>query len=97
LEKVREIAIDAIQNSFPQDKSKEIEFHYLEFGDSSINFQMRFWVDAQAKLTMLEARSEAIIVIKKAFDAHNINIPFPIRTLDLPKSAEVALQQNQWN
>lgn len=97
LEEVREIAIEAIQNYFPQDKSKEIEFHYLEFGGSSINFQMRFWVDATAKLSMLEARSEAIIVIKKAFDAHDINIPFPIRTLDLPKSAKVALEQNQLN
>ena len=27
---------------------------------------------------------EAIIQLKKAFDANNINIPFPIRTLDIP-------------
>jgi small conductance mechanosensitive channel len=83
LEAVEEIAKRAIQNHFPQDASREIEFHYLEFGDSSINFQLRFWVDAQAKLTILESRSRAIKVIKKAFDEHGIDIPFPIRTVYL--------------
>jgi small conductance mechanosensitive channel len=83
LEAVEKIAKKAIQNHFPQDASREIEFHYLEFGDSSINFQLRFWVDAQAKLTILESRSRAIKVIKKAFDEAGIDIPFPIRTVYL--------------
>lgn len=30
----------------------------------------------------LEARSDAVIAIRKAFNAHDITIPFPIRTLD---------------
>lgn len=83
LQRVEDIAKKAIEDDFPQDENEKIEFHYKEFGDSSINFQLRFWVDAKVKLTILEARSEAIKILKKAFDENDINIPFPIRTLQL--------------
>lgn len=81
LEEVRNIAKKAIGDLFEPHEGEKVEFHYLEFGDSSINFQVRFWVDAKLSLTVLEARSEAVIALKKAFDAKDINIPFPIRTL----------------
>lgn len=81
LPEVEKLAKKAIHDNFPTDESENIEFHWLEFGDSSINFQIRFWVDAQAKLSILEARSEGIKIIKEAFDDHGIDIPFPIRTL----------------
>lgn len=85
LEFVEEVTKDAIQENFHRDESKEIEFHWLEFGDSSINFQVRFWIKAEAKLTILEAQSKAIKVIKNAFDKNDINIPFPIRTVYMNK------------
>ena len=83
LREVKSIAVQAIKDEFPQDPNEDIEFHYLEFGGSSINFQMRFWVAATAKLTLLEAKSEAIMILKQALDEHSINIPFPIRTLQM--------------
>jgi len=85
LRSVKKIAEETIANAFPQEKN-QIEFHYLEFGGSSVNFQMRFWVDAVQSLTLLEAKSEAIMLLKEKFDARNINIPYPIRTL-ISKSA----------
>jgi len=83
LESVRDIAIEAVRKAFHKDVEEEVEFYYREFGGSSINFMMRFWVDAIDKMTILSAHSESIIVLKKAFDAADINIPFPIRTLDI--------------
>jgi len=80
LREVRDLANDTISNAFPQG-NKVIEFHFLEFGDSSIDFQMRFWVDARRNITQLEAKSNAIILLKEAFDKNNIDIPYPIRTL----------------
>jgi small conductance mechanosensitive channel len=80
LRNVKKIAIEEIERVFPQG-SREIEFHYLEFGDSSINFQIRFWVDATKTLTVLESKSEAIMALKERFDKENINIPYPVRTL----------------
>jgi len=80
LREVKKIAIETINNAFPQ-KDKKIEFQYTEFGDSSINFQMRFWVAAKKNLTLLEAKSEAIILLKEIFDEKGINIPYPMRTI----------------
>jgi len=83
LRKVKDLAMKTIEDAFPQ-KDKKIEFQYLEFGDSSINFQMRFWVDATQNLTLLEAKSEAIMLLKEVFDKDGINIPYPIRTIVNP-------------
>ncbi|GAB5553887.1 MAG: mechanosensitive ion channel [Saprospiraceae bacterium] len=83
LKKVRQLAVQKIADRFEQKDTEEIEFFYNEFGGSSINFVLRFWVDATKKKDMLHAQSEAIILIKEVFDQHDINIPFPIRTLQV--------------
>ncbi|MGJ8549508.1 mechanosensitive ion channel family protein [Winogradskyella wichelsiae] len=83
LEKVQKITKDVIANTFDQINSPEdVEFYYTEFGDSSINYLCRFWIEAESMLEKLKAKTDAIIAIKKAYDAEGINIPFPIRTLE---------------
>lgn len=83
LERVEKLTKEVITTHFNQKKiEKEVEFHYTEFADSSINFICRFWVDSENALDKLRAKSKAIIEIKKAFDKEGINIPFPIRTLE---------------
>lgn len=82
LEHVREVAKQAIVDNFKQIGSKDdVEFYYREFGDSSINFMLRFYYNIENGIQKLINTSEAIIVLKKAFDKEGINIPFPIRTL----------------
>ncbi len=81
LEKVEDVAIEAI-NSVKEKSDKGVEFYFEEFGGSSINFVVRFWVDFKANPDFWVARSKAIVAIKKAFDENDIMIPFPIRTLD---------------
>lgn len=80
LDKVEEISKEVIAKSFSY-RSNEIEFHYLSFGDSAINFQMRFWVLATENITLLKAKSEAIKLLKARYDKEGINIPYPITTL----------------
>lgn len=83
LEEVKALTIKTIEATFDQQKfDKEVEFFFTEFADSSINFLCRFWIDGNKAVDELNAQSTAIIEIKKAFDAANINIPFPIRTID---------------
>lgn len=82
LEQVKKLTIDTLSDLFKQNDGEEVEFFYQEFGDSSINFIVRFWVDATKNKQNLQAQSDAILAIKKAFDDNDINIPFPIRTLE---------------
>jgi small-conductance mechanosensitive channel len=82
LEKARNAAIQAVDKVENVLSDKGIEFYYDEFGDSSINFKIRFWTQFASNPDFWNVRSEAIIAISKAFDESDIMIPFPIRTLD---------------
>lgn len=82
LEMVRDLTLKTIKEAFPQRGNEEVEFMYLGFGDSSINYVVRFWTDVTKNRDILVAQNKAIIEIKKAYDANGVNIPFPIRTID---------------
>ncbi|MFN7115299.1 MAG: mechanosensitive ion channel family protein [Saprospiraceae bacterium] len=82
LEQVKELTLEAARQVSTRNTSRDIELFYTEFGDSSINFTLRIWLKDTEEITFLQARSEAITLIKKAYDANHITIPFPIRTLD---------------
>jgi len=82
LEKARDVALNAVDEVENVLSDKGIEFYYDEFGDSSINFKIRFWVSFVTNPDYWQARNDAIIAITKAFDQNDIMIPFPIRTLD---------------
>ena len=82
LEKARQVAVKAIEGLDNRDQSREVELFYNEFGGSSINFTLRFWIDFEKQTNFLNAQSEAIMRLKKAYEENDITIPFPIRTLD---------------
>lgn len=83
LEKVKEITEKAVCSNQYLTGEKDVKLVFEEFGDSSINFKIMFWINySPANPNFLEARSEAIMAIKQAYDENDITIPFPIRTLD---------------
>lgn len=82
LERAKKLAVEAIESIEPVDSNREVEFYYEEFGGSSINFVIRFWVRFRKNQDFWSVRSDAIMALKKKFDENDIMIPFPIRTLD---------------
>lgn len=82
LQKVEDVTLSAIKKIDYLRKDKPIDLYYQKFGDSSINFVVRYWVDFNRQTDYLRALSDGIKRIKAAYDANNITIPFPIRTLD---------------
>ncbi|CAM3574998.1 mechanosensitive ion channel family protein [Zobellia roscoffensis] len=86
LQSVEDLVVKIIGENFPQNKNEKVEFFFTEFGDSSINFMVRFWIDMKGALQEHAARHGAVKLIKSHFDAQDINIPFPIRTLDFGKN-----------
>ncbi len=96
LEKVEKLVLDIIKENFPPVEDEEIDFFFTEFGDSSINFVTRFWINSIKPKPKLAAQHKAIMLIKKKFDAEGINIPFPIRTLDFGKNKlQMAAQEGK--
>jgi len=82
LEKVRQITIDAVSGIEELSKEDPLNVFFVEFGDSSVNLSVRMWIGSTEQSIYNKVGSEAIIRIKKAYDANDIMIPFPIRTLD---------------
>lgn len=97
LEKAERVAIEAIEGLSVRNTNKPVQLYYDEFGDSSINFKLRFWVDFSKQTDFLDAQSEAIKALKTAFDREGITIPFPIRTLDFGPNGGVSLSEVRLN
>jgi small conductance mechanosensitive channel len=93
LERVQKVTIDAVKGISNQDSTRDVEVFYNEFGDSSINFKVRFWLNITAEKDYKKAASEAVIKIKKAYDENDIMIPFPIRTIDFGIKGGVTLKE----
>lgn len=63
-------------------KKQETAVYATDFGDSSVNFLLWFWIDYPGNTGYMQAKHEAIIGVKKVLENADILIPFPIRTLD---------------
>ncbi len=85
LEKVRQVALDAVRG-LPHVLAEPEPFVWFHtFGDSSINLTVYFWIEAH-KIVPPEAQSQAVQAIFDAFNAAGIEIPFPIRTVYLQQT-----------
>ncbi|MFO8099034.1 MAG: mechanosensitive ion channel family protein [Salinibacter sp.] len=83
LQATKETALEAVKTVDGLVSDRGVDFFYEEFGGSSINFVVRFWIDASDQGAFFQARSDAVEAIKAEFDAAGLEIPYPIRTIDL--------------
>jgi len=54
--------------------------HMVEFGDSSINFVLRYWIE-DAENGVTNTKGDVMLGLWDAFKEHGIEIPFPHRVL----------------
>ncbi|OMP30246.1 mechanosensitive ion channel family protein [Mangrovimonas sp. DI 80] len=59
---------------------------FVDFGDSSLNFTLRFWVHYE---NWLQARSDVSIEIYNQFKEEDIEIPFPQRDIHVKNIPEI--------
>lgn len=58
--------------------------HFVEFGDSSLNFKLRFWIkDAEKGVTNM--RAAVMLALWDAFQENNVKIPYPHREVRITK------------
>ncbi|MEH6762979.1 MAG: mechanosensitive ion channel family protein [Aequorivita antarctica] len=97
LEKVEDVVLSAIKNLDGVIDKDNIVFDYAEFDSSSINFNIRFWIEYPGEPSYFTMKSKAIKAIKSAFHEQDITIPFPIRTLDFGIKGGQKLSQMELN
>ncbi|MBO6934505.1 MAG: mechanosensitive ion channel family protein [Deltaproteobacteria bacterium] len=81
LELAEQAVREALEKVTERDESKELDVWFTGFGASSIDMSARVWIRAPEQSFLL-CRSQIVKNIKASFDAHELTIPFPIRTLD---------------
>jgi len=52
-----------------------------ELGDSFVGLQARIWVESPSRADFVKIRGEYVTAVKQRFDAEDITIPFPNRTI----------------
>ena len=67
------------------------------FGGSSMDLTVRWFIDNGTQANKVASIHQVIVEVKKALDAADINIPFPIRTIDLsdPSVKSIVKQINK--
>lgn len=63
--------------------------HLVQFGDSSINFKLRFWI-SDAENDVADIRSLALLALWDAFKENGIKIPYPHREVYLHEKKKAA-------
>ncbi len=75
---VRRVAIEAASKTRRVLSSKEPVCHIVGFGDSSVDYILRFWIaDPTDGLTNI--RGDVYLALWDAFKEHGISVPFPQR------------------
>jgi small-conductance mechanosensitive channel len=80
LQQVTEVALQAIADVPGLLNTPEPMLFFHGFGDSAINFTIRFWFDTSAN-NIFAAQDSGVKAIKQAFEGAGIEIPYPIHTI----------------
>jgi small-conductance mechanosensitive channel len=89
---VRKLAVEAAATVDRVKDHPKAVCHLVAFGDSSLDFLLRFWVsDPQNGLT--NVRGAVLLACWDAFKAAGIGIPFPHREIIMRTPVEVAKEQ----
>ncbi len=93
LKKVEKVILDTLKNSpLVKDKNR-IRIFFSDFGDSSVNLTVTFWLRYKTLTVYQENIWEIVKALRQAFDENDITIPFPIRTLDFGVKGGTSLSE----
>lgn len=83
---VQKLATEAAANVERVLETPKPVCNLMEFGDSSVNFDLRFWINDPPN-GISNVRSEVLMGIWERLHEHGIEIPFPQRDLHIRSSA----------
>lgn len=91
IEEAKAVIIKALKQAKTVSKLAEPSVVATGFGGSSIDLVVRWYVDDGTQANKVASIHEVMVAVKRALDEAGINIPFPIRTLDLNDATLSAL------
>ena len=93
IEKAHELILEAAREHPRCIEEPEPKCYLRNFGDSSVDFILHFWVDDVTK-GRWEPHSEVMFDIWRKFKENKIEIPFPQRDLHLKTSETIKVRSN---
>ncbi|MDO4224157.1 MAG: mechanosensitive ion channel, partial [Acinetobacter sp.] len=79
IEKAKQVISNILEQNERVLKTPKYHIYVATLADFSVNITVRWWINTQ-ELLIVEAVSEIQTLVKNAFDAHDINIPYPVQT-----------------
>ncbi|VAW37381.1 Potassium efflux system KefA protein / Small-conductance mechanosensitive channel [hydrothermal vent metagenome] len=86
IELARDVMIEAIRQQDWVMKDERIEALFLEFGDSSLNFRVRCWIEHYVETRRIIDKMNSALY--HALNENKIGIPFPQRDIRIIESTE---------
>ncbi|UCC53212.1 MAG: mechanosensitive ion channel family protein, partial [Anaerolineaceae bacterium] len=81
IERIRRLIIETVRQVEGVLPDKPVESLYIEMGDSSMIFRVRWWLETYADTRSMF--DQVHTALQEAFDANGIYIPYPIHTTKL--------------
>lgn len=81
IDRGREVIMEALASCSEILQEPAPQVVVTEHGDSSVNFEVRFWTDSKIG-NIVAARDEVATRVKNALDEADIEIPYPYRTVE---------------
>ncbi|WP_417517299.1 mechanosensitive ion channel family protein [Minwuia sp.] len=91
---VRELAVEAATDVERVLKTPVPVCHFVEFGDSSLDFVLRFWIQDPAD-GVVNIRGKVLLSLWDIFKEHEIGIPFPHREVIFRTPLEVVDRRDE--
>lgn len=92
LEAARDVILAAVKGCDSVAGDQKVEVYAKEFGDSSINFLVRWWAGSKP-VDAHVSRDQVVRAIKRALDDAGMEIPFPYRTLTFKEALPIKRSQ----
>jgi len=89
LEQAQAVAKKTINDLSFVVEDKPVQIFFAEFGGSSVDFSIRFWIDFTTPADYPKAQDKAIRAINNTFSKADISIPFPVRTLEFADNQQM--------
>jgi len=81
IDKATEIILEEARDHPEIMDDPEPSVRLTELGDSSVGLQSRIWIKNPNRADFVKTRGEYVTAVKERFDAEDINIPYPNRTI----------------